>query len=136
MSLLRERARATLRRLKLPIPERERTLRVLVPKGTVPAWGVRCLCAIPAVQAWRTAHENGCTKIMVEDGTGHRHEFETTELLAHMVKQAWFLPAPKSINGMTPALMATRGFQALGNTFEIARPVHAVPVAISDSTSV
>jgi hypothetical protein len=116
-----------LRALALPIPERERTLRVIVPKGTVPAWGHKCLCAIPAVQAWRTALENSCTKVRVEDGTGHVHDFDAMDLLKHVVtKHLGFFPTVMKVNGKTPAGLATAGQRALGNTLEEAKSVFAV----------
>lgn len=135
MSQIREAARAALQHLALPVPERERTLRVVVPKGTVPPNGIRCLCAIPAMYAWRTAHENGCTKIIVEDGTGHRHQFDTSELLRHAVKKRLgALPIPKTVGGRVPRFLATAGHMALGNRLEPSRQFVTVPIAVSGST--
>lgn len=130
MASVREQARGVLRRLALPIPERERTLRVIVPKGTVPADGHRCLCAVPAMYAWRAAHENGCTQIVVEDGTGHRHAFDTIDLVRAQVRRGGFLPAV----GRVPRLLATNGHRALGNTFDVSRPMFTVAASVSGST--
>lgn len=132
MSQVREQARAALQGLGLPVPQRERTLRLIVPKGVVPPFGIRCLCSVVAVKYWRTAHENGCTAVVVEDGTGHKHEFDTTELLQHIVrKKLGHIPAPKRINGRVPRGLATLGHAALGDRLEEARPVFAVPVTVS-----
>ena len=136
MSQVREQARRALCRLALPVPQRERTLRVVVPKGVVPAFGIRCLCVVPAKYAWRTAHENGCSRIVVEDGTGHKHEFQTIDLLNHMVRtQLGVIPAPKRVNGRVPRMLATAGHEALGNHLDTTRPTFTVAAAVSGDTS-
>ena len=131
MVTMREQARRILRRMVLPAPARDRTLTVLVPPRVMPAWGIRCLCSYVATHVWRAAHEQHCTKIRVVDGA-HRHEFDTIDLFRAVVKhRLGFVPGVKRIGGRVPPLMATRGFQALGNHFDTARPVFAVPIAVS-----
>lgn len=131
MSLVREQARGFLRRLVLPIPGRDRCLNVIVPVGSVPAYGIRCLCVVVATYAWRAAHENGCSKIRVYAGS-HKHEFDTIDLLKHIIRRnLGFFPGVKTIGGRVPALLATRGLEALGNHFDTTRLAVSVPVSLT-----
>ena len=135
MSLIREQARGILRRLALPVPKRDRTLNVvLTNKGAIPALGDRCLCTIAANYAWRAAHENHCTKIVVHNGPNHRHQFDTIDFFkAWVVKRLGWFPAVFSINGKTPRWLATVGHRALGNELDVTRPTFTVPIAVSGS---
>lgn len=131
MAEIREWARSALRRLVLPVPQRERTLNVVPTTGPLPAYGHRCLCITVAIHGWRTAHENGCTKIRVHNGS-HKHEFETIDVLKHIIRDrlGYFPTAVQKVNGQVPRFLATRGMQALGAEFDITRPVFTVPVKV------
>lgn len=133
MLTMREQATRILNRMVLPVPQRDRTLKVVVPPRAIPAWGIRCLCSHVAGMSWRAAHENRCTKIQVIDGS-HVHEFDTIDLFKAVVKKRLgFMPGVKRINGRVPQFMATRGFQALGNHLDTSRPVFRVPADVSAS---
>lgn len=141
MSLIREQARGILRRLVLPVPTRDRTLNVVFTPGAgVPALGHRCLCTIAVNHVWRAAHEHGCTKIVVHGGPGHKHEFDTIDFFKRWVigRLGW-MPSVFSIASRkgpkTPALLATRGHQALGNEFDTTRPTFNIPIAVSSLTA-
>ena len=134
---IKEQARSFLRRLALPIPQRERTLNVVftIP-GAVPSIGRRCLCTIAANHAWRAAHENHCTKIVVHNGAGHKHSFDTVEFLkSWTIRRLGHLPGVFQVAGRTPRWLATTGHQALGNEFDTTRPTFQVPVDVSSLTA-
>lgn len=130
---LRDFARRALRRLALPVPQRDRTLNVYVEDAhALPAWGIRCTCPIAVNHVWRAAHENGCTKIVIHNGPQHHHEFDTVDFLKRFtIARLGFLPRPFSIAGKTPRLLATTGHRALGNTFDVTKPTFHVPTAVS-----
>lgn len=131
MLTTRERATRILKRMALPTPRQDRTLKVVVPPRVIPSHGIRCLCSHVASYAWRAAHENGCTRIQVHDGP-HVHEFDTIDLFRALVKKRLgFVPGVKRINGQVPRFLATRGHLALGNTFDTSRTLYRVPVDVS-----
>lgn len=133
MSQIREQARGILKGLVLPVPTRDRTLNVVFThKDAVPPFGHRCLCTIAANYAWRAAHENHCTRIVVHNGPSHKHAFDTIDFFKTWVvgRLGWF-PSVFSIAGKTPRWLATTGHRALGNTFDVTRPTFTVPVAVS-----
>ena len=130
MPTLREFSRRLLGRLALPQPTGHRTLNVLVTDGAVPAYGHRCLCAIAAWYAWRAAHEQGCATIRVHNGPQHKHAFDTIDLYRAILGTTW-VPRPFTVRGRTPRLLATRGHQALVNTFDTTRPLFNIPIAVS-----
>lgn len=130
----REFARAALRHLVLPVPTRSgKTLNVLLTAGPLPSAGVRCLCSLAATHVWRAAHEHECDKIVIHNGPHHKHEFDTIDLLKHLVtRRLGYWPSVMRVAGRVPSQLATRGFQALGNTFDRHRPVFRIgPMPVS-----
>lgn len=123
---IREFSRRLLGRLALPQPTGDRVLNVIVTDAQVPHFGIKCLCTIAAWRAWRAAHENGCSKIVVHNGPVHKHAFDTVDLYRKVLGPSW-VPSVFRINGQTPRLLATRGFQALGDVFETTRPTFNIP---------
>lgn len=134
MGWTRAYARRALSALALPTPTRDRVLHVYTQtRGAIPDWRTQCLCHRVAAYVWRAAHENACTRIVVHRDAVHRHEFDTVDLLRRdIVPRLGYFPHPLRLRGRTPALLATRGHQALGNTLDERAPVFVnVPAAVS-----
>ena len=135
MATAREFARQVMRRLRLPVPTRTRTLHVhLPPRVQTPDAGVSCTCHLIAQYVWRMAHEQQCTEIIVHNGPVHQHTFDTVDLFAKgVLRHTGRWPKVMTINGRTPPQMATTGHRALGNTLEVRRlliPVPAFPATV------
>ena len=124
----REFARQVMRRLRLPVPTRTRTLHVhLPPRVQTPDVNVQCTCHFIAQYVWRLAHEQQCTEIVVHNGPVHQHTFDTVDLFAEgVLRHTGRWPKVMTVNGRTPPQMATTGHRALGNTLEERRTL--VPV--------
>ena len=137
MSLWRTWSARALHHLALPQPRRERVAHVhLKVRGAIPSVGVQCQCHVAAIRHFRVVHEHACTLIVIHDGA-HVHPFDTMELLRQHVAALGWWPSPLRIAGKTPALLATRGLQALGDEVT-EHPTTSVVVstAISGSTPV
>jgi len=129
----REWARAALGRMRLPVPDRDRTLHVQLPPGVqTPDVRTHCTCHVVAQYVWRAAHEQRCTRVVIHNGPVHAHEFDTVELFKRATLQRLgFWPRVQTIRGRTPPQLATVGHRALGNTLEERRPIFPVSVAVS-----
>jgi len=130
---LRDFAKRLLGRLVLPQPAGDRTLNLVDLEGKVPAYGHRCLCAMVAWKYWRTAHENGCNRIVVHN-VAHKHEFDTIDLYRKVLGVA-FVPAVQRVAGRVPRFLATRGHEALGDTLDTTRPTFNIPLAVCGPTT-
>lgn len=124
-----------MQRMRLPVPDRDRTLHVHLPSGVeTPAHGVQCTCHYVAMYVWRAAHEQRCTKVVVHNGPVHVHEFDTVTLFNRFVlRRLGRWPRVMTIRGMTPPHLATTGHRALGNTFEERRMIFPVSTAVSSA---
>mgnify|MGYP001617069742 FL=1 len=116
----REWARRVMQRMRLPVPERSRTLHVHLPPGVqTPDFKVQCTCYLVAQYVWRLAHEQRCTSIEIHNGPAHKHTFDTVDLFAEgVLRHTGRWPRVMTVAGRTPPQMATRGHQALGNQLE------------------
>lgn len=135
MSFWRSWSAQALRHLALPVPRRERVAHVyLTARGALPPDGVHCLCHLAAIRHFRVAHEHQCTRLVIHDGP-HTHPFDTMILLRSHVRALGWWPSPLRVAGRTPSLLATRGFQRLGDEVtEHPTTVVAVRTAVSSET--
>ena len=129
----REFARQVMTRMRLPVPTGSRTLHVHTPPGVrIPEFQTKCLCHRLAQYAWRAAHEQRCSTIVVHNGAVHTHEFDTVDLFTRSVlRRNGVWPRVQTVRGVTPPQLATLGHRALGNTLEPYRPIFPVSVAVS-----
>src|SRR3989304_3481670 len=128
-------ARAALRTMALPVPDRDRTLHVQLPPGVqTPDVRTHCTCHVVAQYVWRAAPEQRCTRVRIHNGPAHAHECDPGELFKRATLQRLgFWPRVQTIRGRTPPQLATVGHRALGNTLEERRPIFHVPAAVSGS---
>ena len=137
-----EKHRDLVRRIALNEPQvqglsAERTLNV---EG-IPARGWPCPeargCFFVALYVLRAALENGCSTICIKRSWSHKHLFDVVKLLKYTARQRnGFLSRPKfkAKNGgvrMPPPYLATWKQKAVGNWFDVQKPIFPVKLSLN-----